>query len=247
MLKKLLENPVITLLLIFGVPLGFHLYSTKIMKPTYAISKAELIAKSIDSIPELKVLWKGKELKNIYSQHIVLFNNGRQYIDKSNISTTNPITISLPSNIEILFYKITKTSRSDLNFNLSKIEKELSTKLTATLEGDNSLEYKDGGVVSILYSGEPSKNIKVSGKIKGVHNLKRIEWFDIDPMQSSIRLSFIMWDVGSVIMLIIGLFFFGTGIEDPMTDAVVKFLLLSIGSNRLYSEILLYYFNLYWI
>jgi hypothetical protein len=148
------------------------IYSTKDKSPVYTVSNPNLIAQTIQGENNLKITWNGENINNVASVTVAIWNKGRQYIDKSDISTDDPIQV-VPSdhNSKILAVYVLKTSRPNLNFDTNiNSNKSGYDYVIINIEGDEALEYMDGLVLHILYTGSINNTWDVTGRIKGVPN-----------------------------------------------------------------------------
>lgn len=179
-LFRIIKSPVTGLLISSALAIASFIVGTKSIDPTYAVTDTELMAEKTSETHKLRLVWEDEEIENVYSQKIIFFNNGRQFIDKSNISESAPLTLNFPSGIQLLFYKVTKTSRPNLKFNVLKEIKGNNTHLAIEIDGDDALEYKDGGLLTVLYTGHKLEDIELVGRIKGSPDgFSHVDWKDV--------------------------------------------------------------------
>jgi hypothetical protein len=138
-------------------------------EPVFIVSPPELIAQTVPEEEKLKILWEETKIPNVALVKIGIWNQGSRYIDKSDISSTNPIRIKPREKVDILAVQVLKTSRPTLNFD-SKVERDADAIETVLIEikGDEALEKFDGGLFHVLFSGQWECTWKVDGRIKGV-------------------------------------------------------------------------------
>lgn len=166
---EVLKHPVTvlviaTIIAIIGIAVG---RTTK--KPVFVVSPPELIAQTVPEQEKLRIIWAGNEIQNVALVKIGIWNQGSRYIDKNDISSTNPIRIKPLKKVGILAVQVLKTSRPTLNFD-SKIETDADgiESILLKIKGDEALEKFDGVLFHILFSGPLECSWKVGGRIKGV-------------------------------------------------------------------------------
>lgn len=161
------------------VALFVYMLSRATKEPVFSVSPPELVAQTIHSEEKLKIFWDNEEIHNATSVKIALWNNGSKFIDKSDISSTDPIKIiSADEDINILAVKALRTSRTNLNFETKKENNKVIVKII----GDEALEKFDGAIFHILYSGKQDCIWKVSGRIKGIPGgFKQKDWSKVHP------------------------------------------------------------------
>jgi hypothetical protein len=115
----------------------------------------------------LTLLWEGEEVENVHTIDVVIWNAGREYLDKNSISATDPIRITYPPGVKILYMKFTRTSRDNLEFTATDLADAGTSAIEVGIVGDEALERKDGGLLRILFSGSGTEEFVVTGRIKG--------------------------------------------------------------------------------
>ncbi len=179
-----------TIIGIIGVSMGviFYMLSIKNIEPKYAVRPSELLAEVTNDTERLKLLWDEKEISNIYSIKILFWNDGRKFLDKNDISTTSPLKITIPPDIDILFHQFVKTSRDDLKMESEYRETKNTKDIYINIIGDEALEAGDGGIVQILYSGEKTSDFFMKGRIKGVkYGIEMVDWATYHPLGESVN------------------------------------------------------------
>lgn len=166
-------NPVInlviaTLLGIVGTWFFYMLIEAKEIKPRYAVSREELIAEQILDTDDLKLLWNGVEIENVKSVKIGIWNSGRQYLSQDEISDDYPIRVKIPPGVQVLYSKFIYTTRPTLQFSTSFFPSgEDRQFIQINFDNDEAVERYDGGILKILYTGEPKDDFSVTGRIFG--------------------------------------------------------------------------------
>ena len=105
---------------------------------------------------------------DVTALRVFFWNSGNQSIKSENV--IQPLTISLnDANAEILDYKILKVSRPDVvKISVAPSEKSPIRELLFSF---NILEKDDGFFCQIIYSGNPSVEVKTFGAIEGVKQI----------------------------------------------------------------------------
>jgi hypothetical protein len=172
--------------------------------PRYAYSHYEVLAQTKVGEKDLEILWKGKEIRNVASVKVAIWNDGREYIDKKDISNEEPITILPSGKVEVLAVQVIKRSRISLVMEAdvapatydrdsvltirrsatgdslvmrNEPEKQATQGVVVRRVGDECLEHFDGAVFHILYTGAIDTKWKVVGRIKGIpEGFREIAW-----------------------------------------------------------------------
>ena len=189
---------------IIGIMVAILMFmlSREVKQPVFAVSPPELIAQSIHEGEKLKILWENKEVMNVASVKIALWNNGSRFIDKNDISNMNPIRITSIEKVNILAVEVLKTSRPTLQFD-TNIERDANgiESLTIKIKGDEALEKYDGAIFHVLFSGSLENTWKVIGRIKGVlKGFQPKDWKKVYRQKHSPRL----WPIILGAMLFLG-------------------------------------------
>jgi len=165
----LAKHPITALAVGLLVALLVFLASKKEKDPVFIASKPELVAETVYGEKKLKIFWDTKEVKNVASVKIGIWNNGSLFIDKSDFASTDPLRIIPTENTDILAIQVLKTSRSSLQFETYiDTNAEGTRSVIIKIRGDEALEKFDGGLFHVLFSGPLKTNWKIAGRIKGV-------------------------------------------------------------------------------
>lgn len=178
LLIQLIKHPLFGV--VFGAGLAVFLFylSQSDMSPRYSVSNPKLLAEITDKTPRLKLLWDDKQINNIYSVDVLIWNAGKQFIDNSSISSTDPIILKYSKSIQVLYSNFSKTSRSNLALKASN--DSAKNIISINIVGDEALEQGDGGMLSILFTGPPEASFIVEGRIKGhKEGFSRVEWSEV--------------------------------------------------------------------
>jgi hypothetical protein len=164
-------EPVLSISITFvSIVLAIYFYfrSKSIKIPVFSKESFNIIQDSISKLSDIKVSYKDEIINNLTITKIAFLNRGRETIDKTDIAEKDPLRITVKENLKILDAKIIYTSaKNDENvFCISNIEDNNSIKILFDF-----LDKDQGGIIQIAHTGTSSKDIAVTGKIKGVEKL----------------------------------------------------------------------------
>ena len=178
-MKKLFKNhwPAVLIAVVFGFL--FLWLGNKSPEPSCSVETPRSLAVISVETPQLEILWKGENIQNAYTAQILIWNNGRGYLDGALIKKTNPLRVEYQDHITLLDWQITKRSRENLQINLSRHDGKVR-QLYLDVSSDDSMEKKDGVLIQVLYTSEreaKSSDFEVLGGIKGIKNgWSRVRW-----------------------------------------------------------------------
>jgi hypothetical protein len=163
-----LSSPITALLFSIILSVFFYYASISYKTPSYFNSFPELIAKKADS--NLKILYRNSEVSNIYFTTLVIWNDGKDFIDYNDFVKSKPTIFFSNDSVEFLSVSLDKKSRVDLKFDSEIIK----NKVIVELSEDEALEEGDGASFNILYTKSSSKiepefilNSRIKGTKKG--------------------------------------------------------------------------------
>lgn len=162
---KILSNSLVGLIIGISLTLFIFYLQRHEIEIGYTVLNTNIIAQSAIN-KNITILFKKDTMPNLNIVEFGLWNAGTEYIDKKNISETYPLAITPNNPVQVLDYKITKRSRKNLNFNLSKSIAN-SSNIVLQIEGDDGLEKSDGIRIQVIYSGDQNVVWGVAGRIKG--------------------------------------------------------------------------------
>lgn len=163
------KHPFSGVLIGITIAILIFILSRMAKEPVYVVSPWELVAQTVNGEEKLKIIWNNEEIKNVASVKIGIWNDGSRFIDKNDVSSTNPIRIKPMEKVDILAVQVLKTSRPTLKFD-RKIETDANgiESVVIKIKEDEALEKLDGALFHILFSGPQECTWKVIGRIKGV-------------------------------------------------------------------------------
>ncbi|KAF9659244.1 hypothetical protein HBA12_03080 [Tenacibaculum mesophilum] len=146
------KNPIVALVVGILTSTFFYVISSSLKKPSYFITKPELIADKKDD--RLKIQYDDQDLQNVYACSLILWNEGDKLIDYKDFIKDRPIKIYSNDSIQILSTSISKKSREDLNFNFSL----KNNNVFLSIDNNEAIEEDDGVKFLILYSDLSNDN-----------------------------------------------------------------------------------------
>jgi hypothetical protein len=175
------------------------------ISPQYAVRNSDIIASMKDNINGLKIMLNNKQIDSARIVRMAIWNSGRVPIDKAAILANQPICINYPESVSILDYRVSATSRSNLNFLLHPASNGAHC-LEIEIGGDEALEQDDGALVELLYAGPEDASFLVSGRVKGAkEGFQKQSWDRIVLKQKNLadwtRVSLMMlWSLTGIIL-----------------------------------------------
>lgn len=202
---KVATHPVTGLIAAIAVGFGTYFLSKSTKEPVFIVSPPELVAQTVNGEANLRILWQDKEIQNAASVKIAFWNHGSQYIDKNDISTTDPIRLQCSEKVKILSVNQLAGSRGTMKFNWHKeIDGRGGESAVLAIEGDEALERFDGAAFHVLFSGPLNSQWIVAGRIKGVPGgFVKKEWSKVQPPEPTERRKLITIIVIFAFMLVV--------------------------------------------
>lgn len=168
LLLKWLEDPTILGLLglfigLLGIVLGFVLYlkSRRIKKHRYAIQSTNLVKNYVSRLDGVEITYHQKKISNLTVTKIAIWNDGNETIDRNDVASSDPVTIRIKKDYQILDASIIHSTDKTNGFKLLAKENGLI---------QISFDYIDhfqGIIVQILHDGRSSHDLTIEGTIKG--------------------------------------------------------------------------------
>ena len=161
---------------VLGIILSIYLFKKGLEKkdPRCYYKTLRNISKlSDDNDSKIRIFYGQDEVTRIFTTRVWIWNNGKKPINRADIPQQSRIKINLRDNEfnpKILDYEIIKTSRSEINFSVSR-----SGDVSLTIDFD-FLDQNDGAVLEIQHTGSRETELVIEGVILGVpEGLKLIE------------------------------------------------------------------------
>ena len=152
--------------------LGILLFvkSRKVKAPVWYIETTNLIMQKTAQFKDLEFRFKGHPVDNLSVSKIFFWNMGRETIDRKDITEADPICIIAPD-FEILDSQLIATSNIANECSLL-MRPKTGHKLEVSFE---YLDRNQGAQFKIVHTGTSSNDIKLTGTIKGVSQIKQLE------------------------------------------------------------------------
>jgi hypothetical protein len=177
LLTQFLKHPIVGLVIGIAISIALYFLSLNEMQPSYAVSEPVAIATKQTGVDELRILYKEVEVQAAYRKRIVLWNAGRKAIEKSSISTDQPICVRLGSDMLLLSQRVSQTSRPNLLVLTRTLTDDQGMCIALEIQGDEAFEVNDGVVIDLFYASPNDPSITVSGRIKGVkEGFAQLNW-----------------------------------------------------------------------
>ncbi|WP_153448923.1 hypothetical protein [Vibrio algicola] len=189
-LQTLSQNPYITLgsfaLALFGIVLAiiFYVRSKKDKTPCYDSSSNTIIEGLNQALDGLEVHYKGQAQERVCVTKLVLWNAGRDTIDKSDLVERDQLRVVTPDGIELLDIQIIDVSTES---NLVTLGEVTQQEQGAVFSIDfDFLDHADYLVIQIIHNGSSSEEFSIAGKIKGVKEIVKSDGIRLSSSQSKI-------------------------------------------------------------
>jgi hypothetical protein len=132
-------------------------------EPRYRVSRVEVAART--ETPRLGVTWDGQPIKNLCVCRIALWNHGNLPIRSTDLTSSDPLRIVPSRPVRILAVEPANVSRRTL-----QIERTLSADgsyVGLNIAGSDALERGDGAAFRLLFTGDCSAGLRVTGRVVG--------------------------------------------------------------------------------
>lgn len=140
----------------------------RVKKPVYTVNTFNVIQDFQSRISNLSILYKDTPIKTLTISQLAFWNEGKETIEKSDISTANPLKIQSIDGVHILDKEIIYQTEPSNIFITSEIEDSKQFSFSFDF-----IDKNDAVVFKIIHDGKNSNDILLSGKIKGVKEIKR--------------------------------------------------------------------------
>jgi ABC-type multidrug transport system fused ATPase/permease subunit len=162
-------------------------------KLQYKMDSRNLISEKISLTPDLKILFKDRDVKNFTSTNIKITNNGFNPLKQDDFSSNEPLQIVTKNNKEILFANITDSSDKANGFEIVKQD------VHSVIIGFNHINRNEWVSISIFHTGLSDEDIEIKGKIiGGNHPKKEPKWRE--DIGRILLISGITWLITAVII-----------------------------------------------
>jgi hypothetical protein len=150
--------------LIGVVSLLYSYFSKKKASPSFQKESSRLIGHKNNELPgEIRVFYQEIPLSRLTRSTFIFWNDGNETLSKEDITSGDPIAISVANDERILSFQVTKLSRKINNIQVLRCD---GVENSIILEFD-FLDKNDGAVIEILHDGK-ELHPKVTGTVKGL-------------------------------------------------------------------------------
>ena len=156
----------------FAFALYWYFQSKQEREPSFCVNPARvrIVDTSVQVPPQLKVLYKGRDLNaNVSAATLYLWNAGKSPIRTEDI--LEPIKLELEPGCEIVDARVLTMSRPVTNFTRGEIAESAKNVLPISFR---ILEHGDGAALQIIYTGNPEAHVSVRGTIVGAGQPREI-------------------------------------------------------------------------
>ncbi len=140
----------------------FYLKARIRIDPRYAIRHEPLVDSSSGAMADVSVLFKGNKVTNLNKCSLVIMNRGTQAIARDSIAESDKVRVCFPNGAKAVGAGVAWTSRPAIDLSAS-IQDEGS----AVIVNFSFLDIDDGGIIEILYQGNPKQEPVLAGSIIG--------------------------------------------------------------------------------
>ncbi len=144
----------------------FYLRGRRFKKLSWAIRSNNIFTDVPTLSDKLKVIYSEKEIKTITISKLAFWNNGTEHINDTDIAPADPIKIATNEGVQLLDWTILQRTNE-------------SNRITVTQPTPNGnhlfinfdfLDKNDGFLIQITHTGNSSRDILLSGTVKGAGN-----------------------------------------------------------------------------
>lgn len=144
----------------------FYIKSKKVKLPCYTFRSNNLVKDLFSRISPLEMRYSGQQIENLTVTKIAFWNAGRDTIDKRDIVSADPLTVHVKEGYKILepikLYEINPSNQ------FSTITSEDRSYFTLQFD---YVDKGEGVVIQFFHTGLSSKDVEISGRIKGAGEL----------------------------------------------------------------------------
>lgn len=161
-----LFNVVSFTIAILGILLALF-YGKRFKKPVYNIKSITLVNSNSKILPEITILYKGHQIKNLTYTQVAFWNAGNDVINNTDVAISEPIQATIDDKYEFLDAEIMYEAKKANNFSLVITPDKKHIRI--------NFEYmaKDEGITFKLYhTGNSYKDVKIEGTVKGVDKIE---------------------------------------------------------------------------
>lgn len=210
---------ILAIILSFVTSYYFYKISTKNRDLCYYVNPVITTIVQPNALSDLAVAYQGQPITNgFYGQQIAIWNEGKEAIETKDI--LQQIVIKPSPGLHVLQIKIAKRSRD-----LTGCQIATNTIPDAIGLTWNILEFRDGAVIQIFYTGTSKGTFTVEGALRDQPNAR--EW-QVTPSKQNKEFHSFLFVTALISVLVVGLFgqFRHVGALDTNFWSIVYLLLL---------------------
>lgn len=150
--------------IVAGILTGYYFYlkARERIDPRYVLQYEPLVGSSSGAMKDVSVLYKDNKVANLNRCVLVIWNRGTRAIIRDAVADNDKIRVCLPEGATALGTGVAWASRPAVNLSVAVDEAGLAVSISFDF-----LDKDDGGVVEILYQGDPKVPPTLSGSIVG--------------------------------------------------------------------------------
>ena len=171
--ELLVSEPIGTvsaLLALVSIALAFIFFrrSQRSKEPTWAIRTTTLMEGYSAHLQNLEVLYKNSRVENLAVSRVAFWNSGAQTIYADDIAAANRLRFVVDDPVRILDIKTLANNNPSSQFEVGLDGDGMSAPVTF-----DYLDHGDGAVIQVVHTGTSSKDIDLTGDIKGSKPLRK--------------------------------------------------------------------------
>jgi len=141
----------------------FYLKGRERIEPRYVLQHEPLLGSSSGAMDEVALLFKGQKIENLNRCLLLIWNRGSRTLSGTAVVESDKIRVCLPEGSKALGVGVAHSTRPVIGLTASIDESD-----TIVTVGFEFLDKGDGGVIEILYQGNPKLKPELVGSIRGV-------------------------------------------------------------------------------
>lgn len=158
----------------FIFPVCFPRRNERSLKLAYIVRTINLTLKSIAMVAAAELKYSDRRIKNLVEAKVILWNDGKETINQTDIAKGDPLKIVILNDFEILSAEILFQKNKGNGFMITISEDKKSILLQF-----DYFDFEEGIILKIHHTGNFSKDLRVVGSVKGVKKIARKRYEDI--------------------------------------------------------------------
>jgi len=140
----------------------FYLKARERIDPRYLLQHEPLVGSSSGAMAEVSVSFRGNKVTNLNRCILAIWNRGTRVITRDAVPEHDKIEVQLPDNTVVLGAGVAWSTRPAINLSASIDEAKSAVNVAFDF-----LDRNDGGLIEILYHGDPKASPSLKGSIMG--------------------------------------------------------------------------------